>query len=166
MAVVAEDFITDGAYVIEHTAPTARIRDETREFRVRGNDADGDVQQFVQILFDESGGFKSRYKHLGINGFSGMVDLPVQLADAGGELRVACAQAGPNLCANTAAHALMVVVIVVCSGSRRVDATAEIAFEVGVFAWIVRDCGDEGFREIVGVEIKPELFDNIQPKDL
>ena len=66
---MAEDFITNVAYVIEHTAPTACIRDETREFRVRGNDADGDVQQFFQILFDEGGGFKSRYKHLGINGF-------------------------------------------------------------------------------------------------
>ena len=46
------------------------------------------------------------------------------------------------------------------------DAAAEIAFEVSVFAWIVRDCGDEGFREIVGVEIKSEFFDDIQPKDL
>ena len=46
------------------------------------------------------------------------------------------------------------------------DATAEIAFEVSVFAWIIGNCGDEGFREIVCVEIKSEFFDDIQPKDL
>ena len=113
MAVLTEDFITDVAYVVEHTTPTARIRNETGKFRLRRNDADGDVQQFFQILFDESGGFQCRYKHLGINGFGGMVDLSVQLADACGELRVSCAQACPDFGADAAAHALMVVVIIV-----------------------------------------------------
>ena len=46
------------------------------------------------------------------------------------------------------------------------DATAEIAFEVGVFAWIVGDVGDERFREIVGIDIEAEFFDDVQPEDL
>ena len=46
------------------------------------------------------------------------------------------------------------------------DATAEIAFEVGIFAWVVGNVGDEGFREIVGIDIEAELFDDVQPKDL
>ena len=110
---MAEDFFADTPPVFEFTAPTACIRDKTGEFRLRRNGGDGDVQQIFQILFDEGGGFKSRYKHLGINGFGGMVDLSVQLADAGGELRVSCAQAGPDFGADAAAHALMVVIIIV-----------------------------------------------------
>ena len=46
------------------------------------------------------------------------------------------------------------------------DATAEIAFEVGVFAWVVGNCGDEGLREIVGIQIEAEFFDDVQPEDL
>ena len=46
------------------------------------------------------------------------------------------------------------------------DAAAEITFEIGVFAWILGNIGDERFREIVGINIEAKLFDNVQPEDL
>ena len=46
------------------------------------------------------------------------------------------------------------------------DAAAEVTFEVGVFAWIVGDVGDERLREIVGIDIDAEFFDDVQPEDL
>ena len=46
------------------------------------------------------------------------------------------------------------------------DAAAEITFEVGIFAWIVGNVGDERLREIVGIDIEAEFFDDVQPEDL
>ena len=46
------------------------------------------------------------------------------------------------------------------------DAAAEITLEIGVFAWIVGNVGDEGIREIVGINVEAKLFDDVQPEDL
>lgn len=46
------------------------------------------------------------------------------------------------------------------------DAAAEVALEVSVFAGIVGDFGEERLRQIVRVEVEPDRFEHIEPENL
>lgn len=95
-----------------------------------------------------------------------MVDLPVPAADAPGQLRISGSETRPDFRPDAAAHAFMIEVIVVGSRSRRMDAAAEVALEVSIFAGIVGDFGEERLRQIVRVEVEPDRFEHIEPENL
>ena len=95
-----------------------------------------------------------------------MVDLSVKLADARGELWVASAEASPDFGADAAAHAFVIIIIVVGARGRWMDASAEVALHVGVFPWIIGDVFDERLGKIVGIQFQTIFFNEIQPEDL
>jgi len=95
-----------------------------------------------------------------------MVDLSVQPADSPGQSGIARRETRPDLSADAAAHPFMIEVIVVGSRGRRMDAAAEVALEVSIFAGIVGDFGEERLRQIVRIKIEPDFFQYVEPENL